>query len=61
MNNLNNGWDMGYGWIVGIILLLLISAVVAIVLSQKKNYKRLNRNSTRNMFKGRYEFLSKTY
>ena len=53
MNELNHGWEMGSGWIVGIIVLVIILGLVAIVMSQKKN-NRLKEKSPLDIIKERY-------
>lgn len=52
MNELNHGWEMGYGWIIGIIILIIIIILVAV--SQKKNNRRLKDKTPMDIIKERY-------
>ena len=54
MNDLNHAWEMGYGWIVGIILLVIIVVLVIVVVSQKKSNRRIKDSSPMDIIKARF-------
>jgi len=37
MNGMNNFWGMGWGWIIGLIILVVVIWLVVKVLNQNKN------------------------
>ena len=53
MNEINDGWEMGYGWI-----FIIVAAVVIVlllkVMNQKRNHKRLNYKSSMEIRKERF-------
>ncbi len=52
MNELNHGWEMGYGWIIAIIFLIIIIILVAV--NQKKSNRRLKDKTPMDIIKERY-------
>jgi len=54
MNELNHGWEMGYGWIVGIIILVIILVLVVVVVSQKNSNRRIKEKSPMDIIKERF-------
>jgi len=52
MNELNRGWELGYGWIIGIIILIII--LILVVVSQKRNNRRIKEKSPMDIIKDRY-------
>jgi putative membrane protein len=56
MDGMNNFWGMGngYGWIIGLLLLIVIIGVIVNVMKQKKNSNRPKYNSPLDILKTRY-------
>jgi putative membrane protein len=54
MDGLNNGWGMGFGWIVGLIVLVLFIGLIVNAMRQKKNSARPKYNSPQDILKIRY-------
>jgi putative membrane protein len=52
MNELNRGWELGYGWIIGIIILIII--LILVVVNQKKNSRRIKEKSPIEIIRERY-------
>ena len=54
MDGMNNFWGMGYGWIIGLIVLVVIVGLVVNAIKQKKNSNRPKYNSPLDILKTRY-------
>lgn len=54
MDGMNNFWGMGYGWIIGLIVLVVIIGLVVNAIKQKKNSNRPKYNSPMDILKTRY-------
>jgi len=54
MDGMNNFWGMGYGWIIGLIVLVVIVGLVVNAIKQKKNSNRPKYNSPMDILKTRY-------
>ncbi|MCX6236146.1 MAG: SHOCT domain-containing protein [Bacteroidia bacterium] len=52
MDGMNNVWGMGYGWIIGLIVLIFIIGLI--VNANKKNLNRQKYNSPLDILKTRY-------
>jgi len=52
MDGMNNVWGMGYGWIIGLIVLVVIIGLI--VNAMKKNSNRPKYNSPMDILKTRY-------
>jgi len=53
---MNNGWGMGdgYGWIIGLIVLVAFIGVIVSVMQRRKNSDRPKYNSPLDILKTRY-------
>ena len=56
MDGMNNGWGMGdgYGWIIGLIVLIAFIGVIVSVMQRRKNSDRPKYNSPLDILKTRY-------
>ena len=56
MDGMNNGWGMGdgYGWIIGLIVLVAFIGVIVSVMQRRKNSDRPKYNSPLDILKTRY-------
>jgi len=54
MDGMNNVWGMGYGWIIGLIVLVVIIGLIVTAIKQKKNSNRPKYNSPMDILKTRY-------
>ena len=54
MDGLNNGWGMGFGWIVGLLVLVLFIGLIVNALRRNKNSTRPKYNSPQDILKIRY-------
>jgi putative membrane protein len=56
MNGMDNFWGMGsaFGWIIGIIIIVIIFGAVVSVMSRNKNSKQHKYNSPLDILKTRY-------
>lgn len=56
MDGMNNGWGMGdgYGWIIGLIVLVALIGVIVSVMQRRKNSDRPKYNSPLDILKTRY-------
>lgn len=56
MNGMNNCWGMeyGYGWIIGLIVLVIIIGLIVNAMKQKRNSNRPKYNSPMDILKTRY-------
>jgi len=54
MDGLNNGWGMGFGWIVGLIVLAIFIGLIVNAMRRKKNSARPKYNSPQDILKVRY-------
>ena len=56
MNGMNNCWGMeyGYGWIIGLIVLVVIIGLIVNAMKQKRNSNRPKYNSPLDILKIRY-------
>lgn len=54
MNEMNYGWQMGYGWFFVIIASIVVISLIAIIMNQKRNHNRLKYTSPMEIIKERY-------
>jgi len=54
MDGLNSGWGMGFGWIVGLIVLVIFIGLIVNAMRRKKNSNRPKYNSPQDILKIRY-------
>ena len=54
MDGLNNGWGMGIGWIVGLIVLAIFIGLIINAMRRTKNSNRPKYNSPQDILKIRY-------
>ena len=56
MEGMNNNWGMGYGygWIIGLLILLVVIGVIISALRRRKNSNRPRYNSPQDILKTRY-------
>lgn len=56
MDGMNNGWGMGdgYGWIIGLIVLVAFIGVIVSIMQRRKNSDRPKYNSPLDILKTRY-------
>jgi len=56
MDGMNNGWGMGYGygWIIGLIVLVAFIGVIVSFMQRRKNSDRPKYNSPLDILKTRY-------
>jgi len=54
MNEMNYGWQMGYGWFYVIITSIVIISLIAIIINQKRVHNRLISKSPIEIIKERF-------
>jgi putative membrane protein len=54
MNGINCGWGMGFGWLIGLIILAALIWLIIKVVNQKYNLDLLKNKSPLNTLKKRY-------
>ena len=54
INEINRGWEMGYGWILGITAIVIILVLTGVIINQKRQYNRLKNKSPLDIIKDRY-------
>jgi len=56
MDGMNNAWGMGYGygWIIGLLILVVVIGVIVSALKRRKNSNRIKYNSPQDILKIRY-------
>ena len=56
MDEMNNAWGMGYGygWIIGLLILVVVIGVIVSALKRRKNSNRIKYNSPQDILKIRY-------
>jgi putative membrane protein len=54
MNGINNGWSMGFAWIIGLVALAAIIWLIVKVVNQKNYLNQLNIKSPLGVLKKRY-------
>lgn len=56
MDGMNNTWGMGYGygWIIGLIVLIVVIGLIASTLQHRKNSNKSKYNSPHDILKIRY-------
>ena len=56
MDGMNNFWEMGngYGWIIGLFILIIVIGVIVSALQRRKNSNKSKYNSPQDILKIRY-------
>jgi uncharacterized membrane protein len=56
MDGMNNNWGMwyGYGWIIGLLILVVVIGVIVNAFQRRKNLNRPKYNSPQDILKTRY-------
>ena len=56
MDGINNAWGMGsgFGWIIGLLILVLIIGILVSAMKSRKNLNRVKYNSPLDILKTRY-------
>ena len=54
MDGTNSCWGMGFGWIIGLLILLIIVGMIVKAMNQNKNSNKSQYNSPLDILKTRY-------
>jgi putative membrane protein len=54
MNGMNQAWGMGLGWVIGLLVLVVLSWLIVKAVNQSKDQDQLNSNSPLDVLKKRY-------